>query len=119
MSEDRDDEAPPLDIPNAGDERGLRRMRDRAKREEAESAAFWKAVFGAPTGRREMWRILELGHAFEERYAADGSDLKTYTLAGEQRLAFRLYRMWRRLDFDGVTQMHRENDPDAGPSAPA
>lgn len=100
-----------LDIPNAADPKRLARQKNRASREEEESRTFWRAVFASQSGRREMWRILGMGHAFEERFSADGSSEKTWIMAGEQRLAFRLYRMWQALDFDGAALMQRENDP--------
>lgn len=109
---DGGDEAPAVDIPNAADPKRLGRQRDRARREEEEARAFWRAVFGSPIGRREMWRLLALGHAFEERFATpDKPREATWILAGEQRLAFRLYRTWQAFDLDAVALMHRENDP--------
>lgn len=118
MSENRDEDSVAFEAPNAADDRRHRRRRDQAKREEEEAKTFWRAVFANQVGRREMWRILMLGHVFEERFAADGIGEKTWVLAGEQRLAWRLYQMWRRADFDGVSLMHREHDAEAGATLP-
>jgi hypothetical protein len=113
MSEEPTDEptSPLFGQLDAAAKRGAR-QRDRVRREEEEAREFWRAVLKSPVGRRELWRILEMGHAFEERFAIDGIREKTWVLAGEQRLAFRLFSMWRRFDFDGVALMQRENDPD-------
>lgn len=109
MSDERDESASELDIPNAGDERSQRRVRDRVRRQEQEAAEFYRALFRNRIARREMWRLLEMGHAFEERFAADQDRDKSMILAGEQRLAFRIYLMWQRIDMEGVLLMQREN----------
>jgi len=106
----------PLDeIPNAADRKSHRRARANQKQREEEARLFWRAVFATAIGRREMWGILQAGHAFEERFACGPNgfpqEAATWCEAGEQRLAFRLYRSWLRFEPEGVQLMMRENDP--------
>lgn len=110
MADDDDEalDAPDFEIPNAADPKRQRRQHDKAAREAREAREFWQTIFAHPTGRREMWRILQMGHAFEEQFAADGSPHKDFVLAGEQRLATRLYRDWLALDLEGVIRMTRD-----------
>lgn len=116
MSDDPEDQDQPVDGPdNAANPAQLKRRRTRIKLAEEQARTFWRQVFSTEIGRREMWGILESGHAFDERFLAGPTGFPqteaTWCQAGEQRLAFRLYRSWMCLDPDGVALMLRENDP--------
>ncbi|HLX18450.1 MAG TPA: hypothetical protein VKS24_24955 [Bradyrhizobium sp.] len=125
MSDDRpvpetaDDDAAPNAVGtgaiNVADPVQIRRARRRGKRLVDESAEFWKRVFADKIGRREMWGLLASGGAFEQRYGttANGSSepIETQRQEGEQRLAFRLYLSWMKLDPEGVALMLQENHP--------
>lgn len=114
---DDDEQAEPLpdEIPNAAEPKAIRRQRDTAKRREREAGEFWKQVFASKVGRREMWAILQSGHAFDERFVTGPNGFPqteaTWCQAGEQRLAFRLYLSWMKLDPEGVALMLQENEP--------
>ena len=96
----------------------VRRRRDtrrKARREEDERQEFWINVLSTPIGRREMWGILDAGHAFSERFATGPNGFPqpeaTWKEAGEQSLAFRIYLSWLRLAPEEVALMMRENHP--------
>lgn len=92
-----------------------RDTRRKARREEDVRREWWQQAFSTPEGRRELWGILASGHAFDERFVAGPNGFPcteaTWCEAGEQRLAFRVYLSWLRLDPDGVALMLAENDP--------
>jgi hypothetical protein len=100
---------------NVADPVQVRTARRRGKRQVDESAEFWKRIFADKIGRREMWAILASGGAFEQRYGATANGtsepIETQRQEGEQRLAFRLYLSWLKLDPDGVAMMMREHHP--------
>lgn len=109
---------------NVADPKAIRRTRRKAAQSEDEQRLFWRTVFSEPIGRREMWGILESGHAFDERFPLGPTgfpapEAATWCEAGEQRLAFRLYLSWLRLDPEGVALMLRENHPALKPPARA
>lgn len=116
MIDEADDAEPEFEIPNAAEPKAIKRQRDTAKRREREAAQFWQALFADKVARRELWGILQSGHAFDERFELGPTGFPnepaTWLRAGEQRLAFRLYLSWMRLDPDGVALMLRENDPE-------
>jgi hypothetical protein len=80
-----------------------------------EASRFWRRVLSDPVGRRELFKILASGHAFEERFACGPTGVPqseaTWFQAGEQSFAFNLYRSWKRMDPVGVLRMELENDP--------
>ncbi len=93
------------------------RLRDRRRRadiEQENAERFWRAVLSDPTGRRELWKIIQAGHAFEERFACGPNGFPqpeaTWFQAGEQAFALRLYQGWLALDPEAVILMHREHD---------
>lgn len=100
---------------NAASPTQLRRKASRKWLADKEGERFWKAVFADPIGRREMWRILQAGHCFEERFACGPNGFPqteaTWFEAGQQSLAQRLYQTWERMDRAGVFQMLDEFDP--------
>jgi hypothetical protein len=83
-----DDEPAPPPQDNAGSGRELRRKRTRSRAELKESEEFWQRVFADPVGRREVWRLLQAGHCFEERFACGPNGFPqteaTWFHAGEQ-----------------------------------
>ncbi len=116
--EDAEESAPTA--PNAADPQHHRRIRDTAKREAAESAAFWTAVFDSETGRREMWKLLDLTGFFVDKYAASTPTgfpdaLATYAITGEQRLGKRMFLAWMRGCPEGVLKMLSEHHSDLRP----
>lgn len=113
MSDETD--APPDDGPdNATSRVRSESHKRRLAREAFEAREFWKAVFGNQVGRREMWRLLQQMHPFEERFACGPNGFPqpdaTWFNAGQQSIGLRIYHAWAVLDRDGVFQMHDEND---------
>ena len=110
-------EALPTDkgLASAVDPATIKRAGDQAKREAAEAEEFWAGVFRSAVGRREMWRLLQVTHAFEERFACGPNGFPqveaTWFHAGEQAVGQRLYQTWLRRDPLSVSAMHAENDP--------
>lgn len=100
---------------NVADPSSIRRVRRKKQSEEDQQLEFWTELLSTPLGRREMWGILDSGHAFQERFATGPNGFPqpeaSWCEAGEQRLAFRLYLSWLRLAPDGVQLMLRENHP--------
>lgn len=100
---------------SAADPAGKRRQETRIKREVREAREFWQSVFASPVGRREMWGILQAGHAFEERFACGPNGFPqpeaTWFHAGEQAFVQRLGMSWSVLDRAGYFLMLDEHDP--------
>ena len=122
---DEGDDLPPTaesGAVNVADPKSTRRAKRRVDREEDERREFWSGVFASAIGRREMWGILQSGHAFDEKFANGPSGFPspeaTWCEAGEQRLAFRIYLSWLRLAPDGVGLMLTENHPALAPIKP-
>lgn len=86
----------------------------RADKDAEESREFWQRVFADPIGRREMWRVLDQCHPFEERFACGPSGVPqpeaTWFHAGQQAFGLRLYRSWLILAREGVLTMQDEHD---------
>lgn len=99
-----------------------RRQESRIKREVREADAFWRGVFADPVGRREMWKLLDQLHPFEERFACGPNGFPqpeaTWFHAGEQSFGNRLHQSWIRIDRAGVFLMHDEHDPRFVTAAP-
>jgi hypothetical protein len=105
----------PDPVVNAADERSLRKRKVGLKIQEREAERFWAGVFNDPVGRREMWRLLQSAHPFEERFACGPNGFPqpeaTWFHAGEQSLGLRLYQTWLCKFPDLVMLMHAEHDP--------
>jgi hypothetical protein len=93
------------------------RLRDRRKREVIEkenSDNFWRRVLSDPVGRKEVWKLLQAGHAFEERFACGPNGFPqteaTWFQAGEQAFVLRIYQSLLVLDRDAIALMHDEYD---------
>ena len=101
--------------PNASDAGSLKKQNTRTKIHEREARTFWKSVFATEVGRREMWRLIQASHAFEERFACGPTGfpdpLATWFQAGEQALGQRIYDSWTIFDHEGVFLMRAEHDP--------
>jgi hypothetical protein len=97
-----------------GNPRAVRRRANALEIERREAETFWRNVFATPVGRREMWAILEQGHAFEERFSCGPNGFPqpeaTWAEAGRQAFALRLYHSWCKVARDGVLTMHDEHD---------
>jgi hypothetical protein len=108
-----DDGSEPL--PNAADERAIKKRISKARRSQIEAERFWKSVFADEIGRREMWGILQAAHAFEERFACGPNGFPqpeaTWFQAGIQSVGQRLFQSWMLLDREGVFLMLDEHDP--------
>ena len=92
-----------------------RRQAARLRFEKEQARLFWQQVFAHPTGRREMWGILQDAHAFGERFACGPNGFPqpeaTWFHAGEQAFGQRLYHTWLAMEPQGVTTMLFEHDP--------
>lgn len=92
-----------------------RRERD-GEREQRRAKQFWSGVLADEAGRREIWKLLQASHTFEERFACGPNGFPqveaTWFHAGEQSFGQRLYRMLARLDRAGVLTMHDHHDPE-------
>ena len=120
--DDLDEEAaraddPSIEVPSAVDPGKNVRIRNKAKREQAEAVAFWSAVFADRMGRLEMWKILEAssnGGWRSTPFALGPTGFPqpeaTWYNAGEREFALRLYHSWLRMVPEGVLLMLREND---------
>ena len=120
MAEPDDDEdaaeQPPEDAqPNAADPKALKEQHRKARRNKDQAKDFWRRVFGDEVGRREMWRLLQELHTFEERFACGPNGFPqpeaTWFHAGEQAFGMRLYQSWVLIDREAIFRMHDENDP--------
>jgi hypothetical protein len=101
------------------DASSVRVHRTRVKRQRLEvrqAEKFWQGVFSTAIGRREMWRLLQSCHTFEERFACGPNGFPqpeaTWFQAGEQALGQRMYQTWiAQPDLrPNVLLMHDEND---------
>jgi hypothetical protein len=87
----------------------------RIQREMREGDDVWRGLLAKPTGRREIWRLLQSCHTFEERFACGPNGHPqpeaTWFHAGERETGLRLYRSFLRIDRESVGRMHDEYDP--------
>jgi hypothetical protein len=92
-----------------------RRRRTRIKREYDEAVAFWSHALSTEVGRREIWRLLESAHTFEDRFACGPNGFPqveaTWFQAGEKAFGQRLWLTLQKYDITGVLRMHSELDP--------
>lgn len=104
-------ERPTVDAANPSD---IKKRESRAKRDRRQAQEFWQSVFSDPVGRREIWRILESAHTFEERFACGPNGFPqpeaTWFHAGEQALGQRLHDSLQIMCFEGVYLMRCEHD---------
>ena len=125
MTGDDDDDSEhhePLELPaaeqptvDAGDPKAVKKRKITQKILQREEDRFWQGVFADEIGRRCMWKLLQEGHPFEERFACGPNGFPqteaTWFHAGEQALALRVYQTWLSRFPNEVMQMHREHDP--------
>lgn len=120
---DRDDEPEGEDeeaevetlIPSATDQKQAKKLKAVRKLRTREASEFWAKVFNDPVGRRVMWDILEMSHAFDVRFpcAGNGAPYQEAMLKqlGESAFGHRLWLMWMRMAREGCLQMMTEFDP--------
>ena len=113
MSDDTPaDEAEPT--VNAAEPQSIERQKRRRRKTQYEADLFWQQVFASEVGRREMWAILQSGHAFETPFMAGPSGFPdpnaAWHRAGEMSFAQRLYHSWMAAAPEGVIKMHQEHD---------
>lgn len=100
---------------DAGTRDGVRRQERKQDREHREAQEFWRGIFATPIGRREMWRLLDALHPFEDRFACGPNGFPqseaTWFHAGEQSTGLRMYHAWLLIARDGVLMMQDEHDP--------
>jgi hypothetical protein len=110
-----DPDAEPEPADDAVDPEQQRRKKRKLARARDEADAFWRGVLGTQPGRREIWKILDAGHAFDQRFECGPSGFPqseaTWFRAGEQAFAWRLYDYLQTVDYMGVYLMRCENDP--------
>jgi len=106
------DEAEPT--VNAAEPQSIERQKRRRRKTQYEADLFWQQVFASEVGRREMWAILQSGHAFETPFMAGPSGFPdpnaAWHRAGEMSFAQRLYHSWMAAAPEGVIKMHQEHD---------
>jgi hypothetical protein len=100
-----------------------RRRRNRIKREYDEAVGFWSHALSTEIGRREIWKLLESAHAFEDRFACGPNGFPqveaTWFQAGEKAFGQRLWLTLQKYDLQGVLKMHSELDGRMGkPNVP-
>jgi len=104
----------PSPLDNAASPKAQRKRRLGKKLLERETADFWSGVLSTEIGRREIWRLLNDGHAFDERFACGPNGFPqpeaTWFQAGESSFARRLYLTLARIDRAATLRMHDEND---------
>jgi len=121
MSDDDDieqDQPEPLETEqptvDAGNPAAIKKRKLTQKILDREEARFWQGVFENEIGRRCMWKLLNEGHPFEERFACGPNGFPqteaTWFHAGEQALALRLYQTWLARFPLAVMAMHQEHD---------
>lgn len=109
-----DDEEPPQ-AASAVDRESQKRIRNKAKRAEAEDRDFWKACLASPVGRRCLWQMLERAQIYNERFASGPNGFPnpeaTSYYRGQRDFGLNLLRSWEKLDLAGVMTMRKEHDP--------
>ena len=122
--DDLPDDAVAEDVPtdDAVSGKSYERKLNAQERDAREAEAFWQQVFNHPIGRREMWRILDAAHTFEERFACGPNGFPnreaTWFEAGKQSFGLQLFMSWQRIYPEGVFGMQREHDPRLRPAKP-
>lgn len=115
-SEDTDpsEMAPEVQNPNAADPVQNRKYEDRRKKEDRETAEFWRSVMALPTGRRVMWGLIRDAHAFEVRFACGPTGFPnpdaTWFQAGQSDVGFRLWKTLRKHAPKDAMTMEAEHD---------
>ena len=111
------DNAAASDAPsdNVADFDAYTKKLNKQERQDLEAREFWKSALKHPVGRRELWRILDSAHTFEERFACGPNGFPqpeaTWFHAGEQALGQRVFMSWQKFDPQGVFAMQQEHDP--------
>lgn len=99
---------------DAGDKRAHRKRKLSLQFQQRQADEFWNGVLSHEVGRREIWRLLNDAHAFEERFACGPNGFPqpeaTWFHAGEQAFALRFYHTLAARARDLVLLMHDEND---------
>jgi hypothetical protein len=100
-----------------------RRRKTRIRREFEEAVGFWTDALKTQIGRREIWKLLQSAHTFEDRFACGPNGFPqveaTWFQAGEKAFGQRLWLSLQRYDLAGVLQMHSEHDDRLGkPTVP-
>lgn len=86
-----------------------------AKIDEENALNFWRAVLTNPTGRREIWNILQNDtKAFEDRFGCGPNGFPnpeaSWFHAGEKAVGMRFYIKLMSIDPQSIVLMHSEND---------
>lgn len=118
MSDDQpehDGEEEQQPVAPAVDAEQPRRVRGRQKRELVESQNFWRAAFATEIGRREIWKVLDILHPFEQRFPCGPNGFPSHDASvaavAEQSAGLRLFLTLQERDPEGVMLMMFENDP--------
>jgi hypothetical protein len=117
---DDDDSPEPRDlqpedgIGNAADPEAMRVAREKREEHASEAERFWRGVLVDPVGRREIWKLLQSAHTFEQRFACGPNGApqpeSTWFQAGEQSFGLNFYLMLQFIDREGVWRMQDEHD---------
>lgn len=113
---DASDESQPDTGPvNAADPVAHRKRLTKAALYHRDVERFWQGVFSNPTGRREMWAILQQAGTFEDRFGVGPNGFpqpeQSWFHMGQRSLGLRLFLSWQALARDGVILMQDEHDP--------
>lgn len=108
---------------SADDTETDRKRKTRIKREFDEAVQFWSEALKSQIGRREIWKLLQSAHTFEDRFACGPNGFPqveaTWFQAGEKAFGQRLWLTLQRYDLSGVMLMHSEHDDRLGrPNVP-
>lgn len=99
---------------DAGDPAAVRRRAKKLKFDKRESADFWKSVLATPTGRRELWGILQACHWSDTKFACGPNGFPqpeaTWFAAGEKSIGECLFMSWLIADREGALRMLDEFD---------
>ncbi len=117
LDDDLTDDVADVESPNpdAGSKREYRKRLNKAELDLRESREFWRVALSTETGRREMWKALGIGHAFETKFACSPTGMDnpqaTWFHAGEQSLAHSLWLYLLKMNRAGCLAMMDENEP--------
>lgn len=104
----------PTATDDAADPRAIKRRQKRVEIDRQNADKFWAAILADPIGRKEIWRLLQDCHAFEDRFACGPNGFPqpeaTWFQAGEKAFGMRLYHSLAAIDRAGVLLMHDEHD---------